>query len=139
MLEGVDTTPSDAGTIWRRCNNAEMSGHSDGLDRRRFLAVCSVAGLGQGLLPGVLWGMAAQTSTTAETAGAGVDHDHLAAITPEMIDAAAAIAAVKLTAEQKTMVLEGLKQQRESVLVIRSMKIPNRWLRPLSSIRFRRG
>ncbi|RZU41021.1 Asp-tRNA(Asn)/Glu-tRNA(Gln) amidotransferase A subunit family amidase [Edaphobacter modestus] len=86
--------------------------------------MCSVAGLGQGLLPGVLWGMAAQVSTT-ETAGAGVDHDHLAAITPEMIDAAAAIAAVKLTAEQKTMVLEGLKQQRESVLVIRSMKIPN--------------
>ena len=57
--------------------------------------------------------------------GAAVDHDHLAEITPEMIDAAAAIAAVKLTAEQKAMVLEGLKQQRDSVLVIRSMKIPN--------------
>lgn len=81
-------------------------------------------GLGQTLLPGVLWGMAAQTSTGAKT-GAGVDHDALAEITPEMIDAAAAIAAVKLTAEQKTMVLEGLKQQRDSVLVIRSMKIPN--------------
>jgi Asp-tRNA(Asn)/Glu-tRNA(Gln) amidotransferase A subunit family amidase len=81
-------------------------------------------GLGQTLLPGVLWGMAAQTSNGAET-GAGVDHDHLEAITPEMIDAAAAIAAVKLTAEQKIMVLDGLKKQRDSVLMIRSMRIPN--------------
>jgi Asp-tRNA(Asn)/Glu-tRNA(Gln) amidotransferase A subunit family amidase len=81
-------------------------------------------GLGQTLLPGVLWGMAAQTSPEVAT-GAAVGHDALAAITPEMIDAAAAIAAVKLTAEQKAMVLEGLKQQRDSVLVIRSMKIPN--------------
>jgi len=38
---------------------------------------------------------------------------------------AAAIAAVKLTADQKTQVLDSLKQQRDSVLVIRSMKIPN--------------
>jgi Asp-tRNA(Asn)/Glu-tRNA(Gln) amidotransferase A subunit family amidase len=81
-------------------------------------------GLGQTLLPGVLWGMAAQTAPEVAT-GAAVGHDALAAITPEMIDAAAAIAAVKLTAEQKAMVLEGLKQQRDSVLVIRSMKIPN--------------
>jgi Asp-tRNA(Asn)/Glu-tRNA(Gln) amidotransferase A subunit family amidase len=57
--------------------------------------------------------------------GAGVDHDHLTAITPEMMDAAGAIAAVKLTAEQKTMMLDGLKKQRDSVLAIRSMKIPN--------------
>jgi Asp-tRNA(Asn)/Glu-tRNA(Gln) amidotransferase A subunit family amidase len=70
--------------------------------------------------------MAAQaTPNPTKTEGAGVDHEHLAAITPEMIDAAAAIAAVKLTDEQKKMVLDGLKQQRDSVLVIRSMKIPN--------------
>jgi hypothetical protein len=42
-----------------------------------------------------------------------------------MMDAAGAIAAVKLTAEQKTMMLDGLKKQRDSVLAIRSMKIPN--------------
>ena len=88
--------------------------------------MCSAVGLGQTLLPGVLWGMAAQAGPIpAKAEGAGVDHDHLAAITPEMIDAAAAIAAVKLTDEQKKMVLDGLKQQRDSVLVIRSMKIPN--------------
>jgi Asp-tRNA(Asn)/Glu-tRNA(Gln) amidotransferase A subunit family amidase len=103
-----------------------MSEQSGLVDRRRFLGVCSALGLGQTLLPGVLWGMAAQTGTSAvKTEAAEVDHDHLAAITPEMIDAAAAMAAVKLTDEQKKMVLEGLKQQRDSVLVIRSMKIPN--------------
>jgi Asp-tRNA(Asn)/Glu-tRNA(Gln) amidotransferase A subunit family amidase len=68
-------------------------------------------------------GPGAQGTTT--TAGAGVDRDHLAPITPEMIDAAAAMAGIKLTAEQKTMVLDGLREQRDSVLVIRSMKIPN--------------
>ncbi len=88
--------------------------------------MCSALGLGQTLLPGVLWGMAAQAPVAAEApGGAEIDHEHLAAITPEMIDAAAAIAAVKLTAEQKTQVLDGLKQQRDSVLVIRSMEIPN--------------
>ncbi|HTH54290.1 MAG TPA: amidase [Edaphobacter sp.] len=103
-----------------------MSEQFLGLDRRRFLGVCSALGLGQTLLPGVLLGMAAQAkSGAAKTEGAGVDHDHLTPITPEMIDAAAAIAAVKLSDEQKKMVLDGLKQQRDSVLVIRSMKIPN--------------
>lgn len=97
------------------------------MDRRRFLNVCSAVGLGQTLLPGVLWGMAAQQSGSAQSKseGAGVGHEHLAKITPEMIDAAAAIAAVKLTAEQKAMVLDGLKEQRDSVLVIRSMHIAN--------------
>src|SRR5215467_12799338 len=102
-----------------------MSEQLGQMNRRRFLGVCSAAGLGP-LLPGVLWGMAVQApSTASEMTGAGVDAAHLPAITPEMIDAAAAIAAVKLTDEQKKMVLDGLKQQRDSVLVIRSMKIPN--------------
>lgn len=68
--------------------------------------------------------MAAQAESKVPD-GAGVDHDHLSAITPEMIDAAATIAGLKLTTEQKAMMLEGLKQHRDSVLVIRSMKIPN--------------
>jgi Asp-tRNA(Asn)/Glu-tRNA(Gln) amidotransferase A subunit family amidase len=70
--------------------------------------------------------MAAQSGPAGQASpGAGVDHDHLAAITPEMIDAAAAVAAVTLTGEQKKQMLEGLRLQRDSVLVIRSMKIPN--------------
>jgi Asp-tRNA(Asn)/Glu-tRNA(Gln) amidotransferase A subunit family amidase len=107
------------------CNNSGMNERSGTLDRRRFLEVCSAAGLGKTLLPGVLWAMAAQADSKSLN-GAGVDHDHLATITPERIDAAAAIAGLKLTTEQKAMMLAGLKQQRDSVLMIRGMKIPNR-------------
>jgi hypothetical protein len=96
---------------------------SSGLvDRRRFLGVCSAAGLGRTLLPGVLFGMAAEAQSPA---GAGVSGGELGKITPEMIDAAAVIAGVRLTAEQKAMMLEGLGKQRDSVEVIRSLKIPN--------------
>ncbi len=49
----------------------------------------------------------------------------LGKITPEMIDAAAVIAGITVTAEQKALMLEGLRQQRDSVVVIRGMKIPN--------------
>ena len=99
---------------------------STGLDRRRFLGVCSAVGLGQTLLPGVLFGMAAQ-GQTASGAGAGavMGPKELGKITPEMIDAAAVIAGITVTAEQKTLMLEGLRQQRDSVVVIRGMKIAN--------------
>src|SRR4051812_39275219 len=86
--------------------------------RRRFLALCSAAGLGQTMLPGVLLGMSVQAQSA-------VDPQTLAKITPEMIDDAAVIAGVKLTAEQKTMMLDGLKRQRDSVITIRSMKLTN--------------
>ena len=73
-------------------------------------------------MPGVLFGMAAQAQSSAAP---GADAHEMAKITPEMIDAAAVIAGVSLTAEQKTMMLEGLTKQRDSVAVIRTMKIPN--------------
>lgn len=101
-----------------------MTEKLDSLTRRRFLGVCSAAGVGRSLLPGVLWGMAAQAQAQTVTPAA-VDHDHLAVITPEMIDAAAAIAAIRLTEAQKKQMIESLRQQRDSSLVIRSMKIPN--------------
>lgn len=91
--------------------------------RRRFLGVCSAVGLAQTLLPGVLFGMAAQAQN-AGTPGSADAHE-MAKITPEMIDAAAVIAGVSLSTEQKTMMLEGLTRQRDSVAVIRTMKIPN--------------
>ncbi|HEX7158200.1 MAG TPA: amidase, partial [Edaphobacter sp.] len=92
--------------------------------RRRFLGVCSALGLGQTLLPGVLWGMAAQAP--AASGGDGkTEAPALPKITPEMIDAAAAIAGVSLTAEQKTMMLDGLTKQRDSVMAIRSLKLQN--------------
>jgi Asp-tRNA(Asn)/Glu-tRNA(Gln) amidotransferase A subunit family amidase len=102
---------------------------SSATSRRRFLGVCSAVGLGQTLLPGVLFGMAAQAQTaggsTTGSGGAGMDAHAMPKITPEMIDAAAAIAGITLTAEQKEMMLEGLTKQRDSVAVIRTMKIPN--------------
>jgi Asp-tRNA(Asn)/Glu-tRNA(Gln) amidotransferase A subunit family amidase len=73
-------------------------------------------------MPGVLFGMAAQAQSSVPP---GADAHEMAKITPEMIDAAAAIAGVPLTTEQKTMMLEGLTKQRDSVMVIRTMKIPN--------------
>lgn len=98
-----------------------MSEQSIGLDRRRFLAVCSAVGVGQTLLPGVLWGMVAQ----APAAASGEEKQKVGEITPAVIDAAAVIAGISLTDEQKAMMLDGLKRQRESVMVIREMKIPN--------------
>jgi Asp-tRNA(Asn)/Glu-tRNA(Gln) amidotransferase A subunit family amidase len=102
-----------------------MSEQLSGLtSRRRFLGVCSAVGVGQTLLPGVLFGMATEAQT-AGAAGSGVDAHAMPKITPEMIDAASAIAGVSLTADQKEMMLEGLTKQRDSVAVIRTMKIPN--------------
>ena len=67
--------------------------------------------------------MAARAQNVGKPASGDV-HE-MAKITPEMIDAAAVIAGVSLTAEQRTMMLEGLTKQRDSVAVIRTMKIPN--------------
>jgi Asp-tRNA(Asn)/Glu-tRNA(Gln) amidotransferase A subunit family amidase len=113
------------GEWWGECNNAVMSEQSFSFatSRRRFLGVCSAVGVGQTLLPGVLFGMA-QNSAGGVKASGGDGHE-LAKITPEMIDAAAVIAGVTLTAEQRAMMLEGLTKQRDSVVVIRGMKIPN--------------
>ncbi len=65
--------------------------------------------------------MQPQSSPVTKDAGA---HEW-GKITPEMIDAAAVIAGITVTAEQKTMMLEGLTKQRDSVVVIRSLTIPN--------------
>ena len=93
------------------------------LGRRRFLAVCSAAGLANTLLPGALLALSSQhaiaQTTTAATSTAP------SKITPEMMDAAAAIVGITLTAEQKTMMLEGLNSQRESAAAIRELHLPN--------------
>ena len=90
------------------------------LDRRRFLAVCSTAGLTGTLLPGALYTLAVQAeqqgSETAKTPPP---------ITNETLEAAAALAGVPLTAEQRTMMLDGLNQQRKSYDAIRALHMPN--------------
>jgi Asp-tRNA(Asn)/Glu-tRNA(Gln) amidotransferase A subunit family amidase len=94
--------------------------------RRRFLGVCSMVGLGQTLLPGVLLGMAAEAEGQSPATGAAdAKPASMAKITPAMIDAAAVIAGITVTDEQKAMMLEGLGKQRDSVAAIRTMQIPN--------------
>jgi Asp-tRNA(Asn)/Glu-tRNA(Gln) amidotransferase A subunit family amidase len=86
------------------------------LDRRAFLSTCSRLGLASTLFPGALYTLAAQ-----EKGGA----DAKRKITPEMIDAAAALAGVIISAEQKQAMLDGLNQQREAYDAIRKLHLPN--------------
>jgi Asp-tRNA(Asn)/Glu-tRNA(Gln) amidotransferase A subunit family amidase len=88
------------------------------LDRRGFLAACSQAGIASALLPGVLYTLAAQAQDTAKPA----ETFH---VTDAMLDQAAALAGVPLTAEQKKMMLDRLEGQRESYEAIRKLKLPN--------------
>jgi Asp-tRNA(Asn)/Glu-tRNA(Gln) amidotransferase A subunit family amidase len=95
--------------------------------RRRFLAVSTAAGLGGTLFPGALLALATNPAAAQRGAQAPAQADLRGwpAITPEMIDAAAALAAIKLTAEQKQMMLEGLVSQRNSALRVRELHLPN--------------
>jgi Asp-tRNA(Asn)/Glu-tRNA(Gln) amidotransferase A subunit family amidase len=103
---------------------------SSGLDRRNFLGVCSLVGLGQTLLPGALFVLAtqAQAQTSPKpvaVAGGSADATALPAITLEMIDAAAVIVGISVTTEQKQMMIEGLDEQRKSYGAIRELKMTN--------------
>ncbi|MCU1322327.1 MAG: Amidase [Acidobacteriaceae bacterium] len=85
-----------------------------------------MVGLGQTLLPGILLGMAAEVEAQTSAVGtADTSPTSLAKITPAMIDAAAVIAGITVTDEQKAVMLEGLSKQRDSIAVIRTMQIPN--------------
>jgi Asp-tRNA(Asn)/Glu-tRNA(Gln) amidotransferase A subunit family amidase len=103
---------------------------SSGLDRRGFLGVCSMVGLGQTLLPGALLVLATQAQAQSSpspvgAAGRGADATALPAITLEMIDAAAVIVGINVTTEQKHMMIEGLDEQRKSYGAIRELKMTN--------------
>ena len=88
------------------------------LNRRKFLTASTQAGVASALLPGILYTLAAQAQDTAKP-------NEPAKITPEMLDQAAALAGVSLTAEQKKMMLAGLEDQRGSYAAIRALKLPN--------------
>ena len=88
------------------------------LDRRGFLAACSQAGIASALLPGVLYTLAAQAQETAKP-------EAPFKVTDEMLDQAAALAGVSITADQKKMMLGRLEGQRESYEAIRKLKLPN--------------
>ncbi len=92
------------------------------LDRRHFLAVCSSAGLAHTLLPGALLTLAAQAeaqqgSETAQPASPK--------ITGELLDAAATVAGVTLSVEQRAMMLDGVNQQRDAYAQIRKLHLSN--------------
>jgi Asp-tRNA(Asn)/Glu-tRNA(Gln) amidotransferase A subunit family amidase len=99
------------------------------MDRRIFLERCAAAGLGSTLLPGALAAMAVQ-SATAQASSDGPKAEapaitSFSPITAEMLDAAAAIAGITLSAEQKTMMLDGVHEQRAGLQAIRDLHIPN--------------
>jgi Asp-tRNA(Asn)/Glu-tRNA(Gln) amidotransferase A subunit family amidase len=88
------------------------------LNRRGFLAACSQAGIASALLPGVLYTLAAQAQEATNP-------EKSFKVTSEMLDQAAALAGVPLTADQKKMMLEGLADQRGSYDAIRKLNLPN--------------
>ncbi len=119
-----------AGRDARRCNNAGMSQANSSASslsesRRRFLTACSAAGVAGTLLPGALLAIAVQGGAKAQAPGDAEAKGGLEKITPAMIDAAAGIAGVRVTDEQKKMMLDGLNSQREDVVAIRGLHLPN--------------
>ncbi len=77
------------------------------LHRRRFLQVCSAAGVGA-VMTNVLWAAAAQRP-----------------IDDKMIDDAAALADVTILPEQKKAMLDGLRDQRAGFAKIRALSLGN--------------
>lgn len=93
------------------------------LDRRHFLAVCSAAGLAHTLLPGALYTLAAQAE---QQPGSDAEKPPaLPKITDAMLEAAAALAGITLTPEQRAMMLDGVNQQRDGYTEIRKLKLSN--------------
>jgi Asp-tRNA(Asn)/Glu-tRNA(Gln) amidotransferase A subunit family amidase len=101
------------------------------LNRRALLSVCAAAGLGQTLFPGALLALASSPQTAGsgsarpQDSGSPQDLHGWPAITPAMIDAAAVIAAVHITDEQKQMMLGGLVSQRNNALQVRELHLAN--------------
>ena len=98
------------------------------MDRRTFLERCAAAGVGQTLLPGALAAIAVQSAAaqaSGTNSGTAPGVNSFPPITPEMLDAAAAVAGILLTANQKTMMLDGVREQRAGLQAIRDMHLPN--------------
>jgi Asp-tRNA(Asn)/Glu-tRNA(Gln) amidotransferase A subunit family amidase len=88
-----------------------------------------MVGLGQTLLPGALFVLAAQAKAQSSPKSVTVDGNAntsaLPPITPEMIDAAAVFVGISVTTEQKQMMMEGLDELRKSYGAIRELKMPD--------------
>jgi len=95
------------------------------LDRRSFLTATGRFGLASTLFPGILYTIATQAIPEARAQNSDQPSDDLPKITPEMIDQAAALAAITIPAEDKAAMLEHLNEQRGSYLAIRKLDLPN--------------
>ena len=79
------------------------------MDRRAFISTCAAAGLGGTLLPGVLW---AQASAAA-------------AITPEMVAAAEAIAGLEFSPEERQHLARSLGGLPRNFAALRAVPLAN--------------
>src|SRR3982751_1995533 len=100
------------------------------IDRRAFLQRCATAGLADTLLPGALAAFAMQSATAQVSASSSAVSAEPAisgfpAITPEMLEAAAVIAGITLTTDQRAMMLDGVREQRAGLQAIRDLHLPN--------------
>src|SRR5215510_11064930 len=95
-------------------------------DRRAFLGICSAAGLGSTLFPGVLWAMTRSQASLPIAAENGSPPDATPApITREMIDNAAAVAGISISDKDKDMMLRDLNDQVASYQAIRALALKN--------------
>src|SRR5580698_4988850 len=100
---------------------------ANAITRRRLLAACSAAGVGQTVFPGALLALAVGSEGTAEAQLGGGAQDHFPGpkITSKMIDDAAAIAGITIADDQKALMLDGLNNQRDDAFEIRKLALPN--------------
>src|SRR4249919_3678759 len=95
-------------------------------DRRAFLGICSAAGLGSTLFPGVLWAMTHSPASVPFATENGAAPDATPApITREMIDNAAAVAGISISDKDKEMMLRNLNDQVASYEAIRALALKN--------------
>ncbi|MDQ2924897.1 MAG: amidase [Acidobacteriota bacterium] len=99
--------------------------------RRHFLAVTTAAGLGHTLLPGALLALATGAASAQKSARKtsepklAASEEKLPPITVEMIEQAASIAGVSFTAAQRKVMIENLTGQRDDLVEVRKLALPN--------------
>ncbi len=107
--------------------NMESQNRGADATRRHFLTVAASLGMGSTVFPGALLALAsveADAQAPAKTAD-GASAATLPKITDAMIEAAAAIAGLRFTPEQRQSMLEGLNSQREDIATVRQMGLSN--------------
>jgi len=95
------------------------------MNRRGFLELCASAGIGSPLFAGALMALASSPAALAEDAVSPDAKDAYPTLTVETLAAAEGVAGIKLTPQQRTMLLAGVIEQRDSLKAIRALKMPN--------------